>query len=167
MALDTQVVELLGRHALMAELLRDGLEVAVPARDRGVDLIVYADLSRQVASFAARPVQMKAFTARGFGIDREYERFADLILAYVWNLGEPTAAATFAMSYPESVAVADAMGWTETASWREGGVYSTTSLSKRLSALLESYRIQPGRWWALVAGTPSPAAHQPPTTGLS
>jgi len=37
MTLDPQVVEILGRQRLMAELLRDGLEVAVPARDRGVD----------------------------------------------------------------------------------------------------------------------------------
>jgi hypothetical protein len=74
MALDTQVVELLGRHRLMGELLRDGLEVAVPARDRGIDLIAYADLSRQVARFAARPVQMKAFTTRGFSVEQKYAR---------------------------------------------------------------------------------------------
>lgn len=46
----------------MGELLRDGLEVAVPARDRGVDVIAYADLSRQVAAFTARPLQLKAFS---------------------------------------------------------------------------------------------------------
>src|SRR5262245_32215102 len=58
--LDSQVIEILGRQRLIAELLRDGLEVAVPVRDRGVDLIAYADLSQQVARFASRPIQMKA-----------------------------------------------------------------------------------------------------------
>lgn len=52
--LDTQVVELMGRHRLMNELLRDGLEVAAPVRDRGVDVIAYADLSVQVAKFSAK-----------------------------------------------------------------------------------------------------------------
>ncbi len=34
MALDPQIVELLGRQRLIGALLRDGLEVVVPARDR-------------------------------------------------------------------------------------------------------------------------------------
>lgn len=41
---DSQVVELLGRNRLIDELLRAGLEVAVPERDRGIDLIAYLDL---------------------------------------------------------------------------------------------------------------------------
>jgi hypothetical protein len=41
---DTQVIELIGRNRLGSEILRDGLEVAVPARDRGIDLIAYSDL---------------------------------------------------------------------------------------------------------------------------
>src|SRR5436190_22800977 len=99
MAIDTQVVELLGRHRLMGELLRDGLEVAVPARDRGVDLIAYADLSRQVARFAARPLQMKAFTASGFSVAQKYMRIADLLLAYVWYLGDAQAPVTYGLPY--------------------------------------------------------------------
>jgi len=77
--MDTQIVEILGRQRLVAELLRDGLEVAMPARDRGVDLVAYADLSQQVASFAARPIQMKASSTSAFGVFRKYERVADLI----------------------------------------------------------------------------------------
>ena len=63
---DTQVVELMGRHRQMNELLRDGLEVAAPARDRGVDVIAYADLSVQVAKFSAKPIQMKAFSKQPY-----------------------------------------------------------------------------------------------------
>ena len=42
--MDSQVVEVLGRNRLVSDLLQAGLEVALPVRDRGVDLIAYADL---------------------------------------------------------------------------------------------------------------------------
>src|SRR5438876_7603876 len=45
---DTQIVELIGRHHLTAELLRAGLEVATPVRDRGIDLIAYADIDKRL-----------------------------------------------------------------------------------------------------------------------
>ena len=56
--IDTQVVELIGRSRLIIELLGAGLEVAVPIRDRGVDLIVYVDLETKARSFIARPIQL-------------------------------------------------------------------------------------------------------------
>ena len=34
--MDTQVMELLGPNRLVTELLRAGLEIAVPIRDRGI-----------------------------------------------------------------------------------------------------------------------------------
>ena len=55
---DKQIVELLGRNRLVDELLRADLEVAIPARDRGIDLIVYADKGRGVKNFVAKPIQM-------------------------------------------------------------------------------------------------------------
>jgi len=67
--LDSQVIELLGRNRLTDEILRSGLEVAHPIRDRGVDLIAYADLETNVPSFIARPVQMKAAPSQSFGIN--------------------------------------------------------------------------------------------------
>ncbi len=151
MALDTQVVELLGRQRLMGELLRDGLEVAVPARDRGVDLIAYADLSQQVRQFVARPIQMKAFSTTGFSVAQKHERIADLLLAYVWNLEKPNEAVTYAMAYDEAVNVAREMGWTKTPSWKKGA-YSTSAPSKKLRTLLEPYQMKPDRWWHLVVG---------------
>jgi hypothetical protein len=154
MRLDTQVVEVLGRHRLMGELLRDGLEVAIPARDRGVDLIAYADLSLQVAEFAARPIQMKAFTASGFSAARKYARIVDLIVAYVWHLGGDQSAVTFALPYADVLRVAESMGWTSTASWQDGGAYITTSPSQRLLGVLEPYRMGPTKWWSLVTGSP-------------
>jgi hypothetical protein len=152
MALDTQVVELLGRQRLIGELLRDGLEVASPARDRGIDLLAYTDLNSQVDRFVALPIQMKASTTRSFSVARKYERFANMILAYVWHLGEPFSALTYAMTYPQAIALADELGWTATSSWAKGE-YSTRSPSQQLMHLLEKHRMGPGRWWSLVTGT--------------
>lgn len=47
---DTQLVELAGRNWLASELLRAGLEVARPERDRGIDLIAYVDLDEGAAN---------------------------------------------------------------------------------------------------------------------
>jgi hypothetical protein len=146
---DSQKVELLGRNRLIDELLRDNLEVAVPVRDHGIDLIAYADSA--VASYVARPIQMKAAWTQAFGIDRKYEKFPGLIMAYVWNLSDPAQAVTYAMNYSEVLGAAEAMGWTRTASWVRGG-YATSQPSRRLLALLEPFRMKPGAWWARIVG---------------
>ena len=148
-ATDSQVVELLGRSHLIGELLRAGLEVAVPARDRGVDLIAYADLSDQVSMFFARPIQMKAASNRVFGINQKYKRVRELLLVYVWHLQTSEPIEAFALSYEEAVEVGRKMGYTRTASWRSGA-YTTTRPSARLRVLLEPFRMDPTRWWNLV-----------------
>lgn len=81
--LDSQQVELLGRAALEAQLIRHGFEVARPHRDRGVDLIVYLDREDH---FAALPIQMKASSGTMFGAWRKFERVRDLITIYIWNI---------------------------------------------------------------------------------
>jgi hypothetical protein len=141
------VIELLGHNRLTDEILRSGLEVAHPARDRGIDLIAYADLKTNVAAFVARPIQMKAASTQSFGIDRKYAKFPNLIIAFVWNLaGPPDQIVTFALTYQEAVSVAENMGYTATASWK-AGIYTTTKPSARLRGHLEPYRMTPTRWW--------------------
>ena len=98
MALDTQQVELIGRNLLIAALMADGLEVAVPQRDRGVDLVVYADLDES-QRFIARPIQLKAASKRAFGYDQKYDRFPDLLLVHVWNVvADPSQVEMFCLS---------------------------------------------------------------------
>ncbi len=50
--MDTQVVELLGRNKLVSDLLRAGLEVALPMRDRGNN--THHDLNQEVAQRVSR-----------------------------------------------------------------------------------------------------------------
>src|ERR1700721_2786529 len=40
---DSQLVEIAGKHLLIARLVAAGYEVAEPIRDKGIDLIVYRD----------------------------------------------------------------------------------------------------------------------------
>jgi hypothetical protein len=152
---DSQRIELLGRNRLIDELLRDNLEVALPVRDRGIDLIAYADLSESVSAYVARPIQMKASWTQAFGLDRKYEKFPGLLIAYVWHLSSPTDAVTYAMSYEECLSIAEQMGWTQTASWGQGA-YASSRPSKRLIQLLAPFRMGSGTWWKLVTGGLSP-----------
>ncbi|MCI0723822.1 MAG: hypothetical protein L0338_33420 [Acidobacteria bacterium] len=148
------MVELLGRNRLVNDLLQAGLEVALPLRDRGVDLIAYADLSGTVRRFVARPIQMKASLKSSFAIDRKYARIRDLLIAYVWHLEEPAKAAVYVLTYPQAVAVAAKMGYTRTASWRRGR-YVNTRPSPRLTALLERSKVSGKTWWGVIAGSPA------------
>ncbi len=147
--MDTQVIELLGRHRLADELLMAGLEVAYPAQDRGVDVIAYVDLDERAERFVACPIQMKAASGRRFGVYQKYQKFSDIVLAFVWNLRSPDEAETFALTYPEAVRVAEEMGWTQTASWIKKGGYSSKP-SVRLMELMEPHRMTPERWYEKV-----------------
>jgi hypothetical protein len=148
---DTQTIELLGRNRLVDELLLAGLEVALPARDRGVDLIAYVDLESKASSFVAIPIQMKAASTCAFSIDRKYSKITNLILAYVWGVQKPVHTVTYALTYSEAVAVAEAMGWTKTESWANGK-YATSTPNKKLCDLLQRYEMSPAAWWQRIAG---------------
>lgn len=145
--MDTQTLEIIGRNRLVNELLRAGLEVATPLRDRGIDLVAYVDINRDVTSFIARPIQMKAASRRNFSLDHKYAKVHGLILAYVWHVDDPTQAVTFALTYEEGLAVAEAMGWTTTSSWIHGHLYASTNPGKKLCSLLEPYVMTPEAWW--------------------
>src|ERR1700722_3669640 len=119
--MDSQVVEIIGRNYLVSQLVSDGLEVARPERDHGIDLIAYLDLDETGGTFVACPIQMKAATFRSFGVDRKFAKFPNLLLAHVWHVNEPeTKACAYVLTYDEAFGVAEKMGWTRTASWRVG-----------------------------------------------
>jgi hypothetical protein len=147
--MDAQLVEILGRHRLIAELLRANLEVAIPARDRGIDRIVYADLGTQVTRFSACPTQgsHRRLVLSGSEV-RQVPEPAD---GHVWHLEDPVRTVTYATTHPEAVAVADAMGYTKTSSW-EKGLYVTTRPSPHLVAQLEPFRMTPQKWWEKIMG---------------
>jgi hypothetical protein len=148
--MDSQTTEIIGRNFLVSQLVRDGLEVARPERDRGVDLIAYLDLDEAGGGFVATPIQMKAATTGSFGIARKYEKFSRMLFAHIWRVHEPQESCVYALTYHEALGVAEAMGWTSTDSWTIKGKYDTTQPSRRLMALLDIYLIGPGDWKARV-----------------
>jgi len=144
--MDTQIIELLGRNKLISEILRSGLEVALPERDRGIDLITYTDFSDKSDFFIAKPIQMKASTKEVFGIWKKYSKFNDLIIAYIWYIEEEDKSITYALTYGEAFEICKKMGWSETISWKQNGGYSTTKPSKKLKELLEPYKMNSNKW---------------------
>jgi hypothetical protein len=148
---DPQLVELRGRNHLTNELLRAGIEVALPLRDRGVDLVAYLDSDLELGRFVGRPVQLKAATDAAFNVEEKYRRFPELILAYVWHLGDPHRTVVYAMSYAETLAIARAYGWDRKPSWRTHKGWSVSRPSQHLRDLLDQrYRMDPARWKHLV-----------------
>ncbi|MGH9482017.1 MAG: hypothetical protein ACRD1L_07970 [Terriglobales bacterium] len=153
--LDSQLVELAGRYWLTSELLRASVEVAIPERDRGIDLIAYFDLGD--TKFVARPIQMIAASRAAFSLYPKYEKFPDLLLVYIWNLGETSGIRSFALTYGEALGVATRMDWTKTDSWRHGGStgkrgYFMSNPSQRLQHELAAFEMHRDRWPATIAG---------------
>ena len=149
---DSQTLELVGQHRLAGELLLAGLEVAFPARDRGVDLVAYADVD--AGRFVARPIQLKAPSRRSFGVWKKYERIHDLVFAFVWHLDGADPPETYALTQAEAVAVAGAMGWLATESWMLRGAYNTNNPGARLRGILAPYLMGADKWREKIAGAP-------------
>ncbi len=143
--MDTQTIEILGRNRLVNELLLSGLEVAIPMRDRGIDLIAYVDLAAKTTKFTAVPIQMKVASTRAFSIDKKYGKISNLLIVYIWGLRSPEHAQIFALTYSEAVDIAESMKWTATASWKKG-YYSTSAPSKKLCELLAPFKMSPDTW---------------------
>lgn len=147
MASDTQIIEIIGRNRLINELLAAGFEVAQPIRDRGIDLIAYLDVDDAINHFAAVPIQLKVARDAYFTVNRKYDKFPNLIMAYVWGIDEGgNEGVTYALTQPEAVHIADQMNWTSTDSWITGGLYTSTRPSRRVRDLLEPHRMSVEAW---------------------
>jgi hypothetical protein len=144
--MDSQIVELAGRHFLTGELLRSNIEVALPIRDRGIDLIAYIDIDSRVRTFISCPIQLKAASKRSFSINKKYEKVRNLLIAYVWNLSTLNETCIYALTYKEAYSIADKLGYTQSPSWQRGS-YSNNHPGKELLENIEKYRMTPERWW--------------------
>jgi len=145
MAHDTQITELMGRNYLTNQLLLAGVEVAVPVRDHGIDLVAYLDIETISEGYSARPIQIKASSKQTFSIDLKYSKYPHLILAYIWNLRTSDKVVVYGLDYKDALGVAKEMGYLETASWAKGK-YTTTAPSYKLKKLLEQYKMDGKKW---------------------
>ena len=146
MKLDTQAIEVLGRNRLVTELVRAGLEVAFPIRDRGIDLIAYWDRPPTGQQFSAVPIQMKGAGRKSFVIERKYAKVPQLLIAYVWGIAG-SMHETFAMTYLESLEIATELDYTKTDSWLgKLGKYSSSRPSKKLESMIREFHMTPEKW---------------------
>lgn len=143
---DSQVIEILGRNRLVAELFAAGVEVAYPARDRGVDLIAYCERNEDVKNFIAVPMQVKASSRKNFSINKKYARIANLLIVFIWGVQEDEESETYALTYKESFKIAKTMKWIEKDSWTKGGTFRAGSPNQSLLALLEPYKMTKEAW---------------------
>jgi hypothetical protein len=142
---DCQLVELAGRNWLTSELMRAGIEVARPERDRGIDLIAYLDQDKR-GHFVARPIQMKAASRASFGLDEKYAKFPNLLLVYVWNLGadSPKDIKCFALTYGHAKKILNYYRWTGPKGKRR---FATSHPSEELRDSLKQYEMTYSEKW--------------------
>jgi hypothetical protein len=155
MALDSQQIGIIGKQIAIAHLLAADLEVAVPIRDRGIDLIVYRDRAED-GVFRACPIQLETASEAVFGLDAKYQHFGGLRIVFVWNAKEPSKAQLFSLTYVEAEEVLTQMKFDQTDSWKEGK-YTTTRPSVKLKALLEQrFEVKNPQQWPERLGMVNP-----------
>ena len=151
MKLDSQQIGIIGKRIVIANLLAANLEVAVPIRDRGIDLIVYQDRAKD-GVFKACPLQLKTASDATFGLDSKYKQFRDLRIVFVWNAREPSKAQLFALTYQEAASLLADMKFDKTGSWAKGR-YTTTRPSEKLRRIFEQrFEVKSPEQWLVKLG---------------
>ncbi len=146
----TDAIGAAGEAVVEARILRQGLAVARPRPDRGVDLLAVApDMTRAV------PVQVKTFSRPSIEVEKGWFRPVDVVLAVVWmrDAGEEV------FLFDGLIGVERFLGASaQTASWQQGGRYAISDMS----APSQRARIAPfAEDWAILhrrLGLPLPAA---------
>jgi hypothetical protein len=145
MELDKQQIEVIGQNFITNRLLREGIEVAKPVRDRGIDLIAYLP-KEEGEDFQARPLQLKVASDRDFSVYRKYQDFNDMVVVYVWRVAHEKGPEAYALTTQETLDVAEQRGWTETKTWQNDGRYNDTTVTGPTQEAVDPYRIGPGEW---------------------
>jgi hypothetical protein len=122
--MDNQLLELCGRHQLTESLLGAGLEVAFPARDRGIDLIAYADTDRRLERFVAAPIR-RPRPQHASRSTRNIRTFTTC-LSRTCGTSQPTNTQIYVLTQREAIDIAAEMKYTDTESWSGKGVCVVT-----------------------------------------
>ena len=115
-----------GEMLVAAELMRRGVEVAVPVVDIGVDLLAYRLDGAHGVPTRLVPIQVKAYSGTGYHFQRRwFERAPGVVLVSVWH-----TATTPEFYVLESIArVEEVLGdHALTDSWRVRGGYTVTAV---------------------------------------
>jgi len=147
---DTQITALAGHHYLISQLLADDIEVAVPVRDHGIDLIAYVDRIETAGQFFACPIQLKTAKDERFILQRKYEKFPNLLMVYAWNISNDATRVLYALTYNEAKKLLQdgpkGTDHTKTKSWtkKNGGYHFKVNDDWR--DRLKDYKMKRGKW---------------------
>jgi hypothetical protein len=122
-------LERIGTAFIAEQLYREGLKLAWPDIDEGIDLIVYSDDAK---SFRAIPLQIKAFSREEFYTDQKYLRIPDLRIVYLWHVGTEQPIRAFGMPYREAEQIVDQRKWTRDKRGRCTRTSGTTTLTNAI-----------------------------------
>jgi hypothetical protein len=113
-----------GELLVAAELMRQGIEVAYPASDVGIDLLAYRLAPGETMAARFVPIQVKTRSKTGYNFQRSwFKRVPRVVLVQVWHVITTPAFYVFD-SLPR---VEEALGThAATSSWLEKGGYSVT-----------------------------------------
>ena len=115
-----------GEYLVAGELLRRGVEVAVPASDVGVDLLAYRLTQRAKTASLFVPIQVKAYSGTGYRFQKSwFERAPGLALVLVWHIG--TTPEFYVFGGLDDAVAAVGEKHAATSSWSERGVWSATT----------------------------------------
>ena len=142
---DSQLTEVFGKNLLISHLVSAGFEVAQPVRDRGVDLVVYKD-GEDAKDYVPCLIQLKASSHESFSLDKKYERFPHLLIAYVWNVQTPALSSVYALTFNDALQVMEKKGYAKTDSWKNSGYYFVRDAGAKLKEILEPYKMTTERW---------------------
>ncbi len=158
--LDAQTIALIGRDRVIEQLHRAGLEVALPRRDHGIDVIAYVD---KEPTFQALAIQVKASANFRWVVNEKYGPFAEMVIAFAMYLADENRAVVYALPHTENLAIATRLGYTERyATWlkpkraAQGGYIWIDRPGPKLTEELEPHRASPERWRSLLLRFPQP-----------
>jgi hypothetical protein len=147
---DTQIIELEGQRYLISQLLADGVEVANPLRDHGIDLIAYLDQREGTGQFSACPIQLKTATDERFILDRKYEKFPNLLMVYAWNISDDKTRVFYAITYDQAKKLLQkgpgGRDHTKAPCWTKDNGNYHFRVSKKWREKLKPYQMKPGQW---------------------
>jgi hypothetical protein len=147
--LDSEGVAIVAQNRLIEQLVQAGVDVAVPARRHGFDLIAYLVPRERSENFGACPIRMKAAHGKAFGIDNTFESIANLLNVFVWGVGTETTS-IFALTNRELSAVADQLGYSLSPAFQKG-LYPQQQSAKNLTEALEPFRMNVDSWRTKIA----------------
>jgi hypothetical protein len=141
------IIEVLGRNHLIAQLIEGGVHAAVPLWDQGVDLLAYYG---HAGGLVARPLQLKVSEASRWGVYKKYAEVQGLLMVHIWHVKQSSAFEIYAMSYAEAKnLLLQTSTYATTATWlKPMGHYDTSPVNSNstLWKSLQLFRMDKGKW---------------------